>query len=149
MDLLVAFDGSDPAENALAYASDIVDATDGSLTLVNAVNPNVYEEGRSEPVAGPAEAEGNFVAESVEAAGERGQAVLEDGIDLARDLGHEADGELLYGDPVTAITDFAEAADLDTIVIGHRGRTGRAGVLLGSVAKQVVERSTVPVTVVR
>jgi len=37
-------DGSEESENAL-YAADIADATDGSITVVHAVDPTAYDEG--------------------------------------------------------------------------------------------------------
>ena len=42
-----------------------------------------------------------------------------------------------------------EARDIDHVVMGSHGRSGLSRVLLGSVAENVVRRSTVPVTVVR
>jgi len=38
---------------------------------------------------------------------------------------------------------------VDPIYLGHRGRLERVKRVLGSVAKMIVERATVPVTVVR
>ena len=57
--------------------------------------------------------------------------------------------ELLYGDPVRAITDYATEAGFDAIVVGHRGRSERAESMVGSVARGIVNQATVPVTVVR
>ncbi len=43
MDLLVAVDGSQEAESALAYATDIADAMDGSITAVHDVDPTEFD----------------------------------------------------------------------------------------------------------
>lgn len=149
MNLLVAIDGSQEAEDALAYAIDVAEAMDGSVTTVYAVDPAVYEEGGSEPISTFADADGRLVVESVQDAEERGQRVFDDAIEFAEQRDFDIETELLYGSPVTAITDYAEAEDLDTIYVGHRGRSERMELLVGSVAKGVVERATVPVTVVR
>ncbi|WP_267643433.1 universal stress protein [Haloarchaeobius amylolyticus] len=149
MRLLVAMDGSDAAENALTYAADICDATGGSITVVHAVNPAVYDTGGSAPISTLSDADRRLVVERIEDAEHRGEQHLSRATELAGDLGVSVETELLYGDPVHVITDYAEDADFDTIVVGHRGRSGRADSMLGSVAKQIVERATVPVTVVR
>ncbi|MFC7131594.1 MULTISPECIES: universal stress protein [Salinibaculum] len=149
MKLLVATDGSDPAENALAYATDIGDATGGQITAVYAVDPAVYERRGSEPASGLGDADERFIIESVEQAEERGLEILEDAVDFCADLGQDIETELLYGDPVSQIAAYAEENGFETIVVGHRGRSEHEEAMLGSVAKSLVERATVPVAVVR
>ncbi|MFC4541412.1 universal stress protein [Halosolutus amylolyticus] len=149
MKALVAVDGSEASENALAYAADVVDAMGGSITVVHAVDPTVYDEGGSEPISSLSDADQRLIIESVEDAEQRGQAVLDDAVELAAERGHDVESEHLYGDPVPVIADYAEVEGFDTIFVGHQGRSERAGLMLGSVAKSLVERATVPVTVVR
>lgn len=146
---LVAFDGSDEASNALAYATDIADAVDGEITVVNVADPYVYDEGGTEPISTFADADERLIAESLEDAEQRALAVLQRVEGLADDLGHEIETDLLYGDPVSEIATYAKAEEFDAIYVGHRGRSERGELLLGSVAKGLVERATVPVTVVR
>lgn len=149
MKFIVAVDGSKEGEAALAYATDVADAVNGSITVVYAVDPDIYEEGGSEPVQGIADAEDRLIIQSVEDAEDRGFDILDDSASFAAELGHSVETELLYGDPVREITDLAEDGGYDGIIIGHRGRSERMERALGSVAKGVVERATVPVTVVR
>ena len=149
MDILVAVDGSEESDRAIAHAADIADATAGSVTLAHVVDPSAYDTGGSEPVDFGSEADHRLIIESLEDAETRGIDVLEDAVDVAADLGVDAESELLYGGPVEELTDLAESGGFDAIYLGHRGRSERAGLMLGSVAKSVVERATVPVTVVR
>ncbi|GAB6861400.1 universal stress protein [Haloplanus litoreus] len=149
MKLLVAVDGSEEANEALAYATDIADATNGSVTVAYAVDPAIYDRGGTGPISSLSDAEQRLVIENIEDTENRGLEVLDDATDFAADLGQEVETELLYGTPVVAITDFAEEEGFDTIVVGHRGRSERTERLLGSVAKGIVERTTVTVTVVR
>jgi len=149
MKLLVAVDGSEESRQALAYATDIADATDGSIVVVHAVDPSAYDQGGTEPVATPADADRRLILESVEDAEARGLDLLDDAAAFARELGWDVETELLYGDPVTAVTDYAEAESVDTVYVGHRGRSERTDRMFGSVAKALVERASVPVTVVR
>jgi nucleotide-binding universal stress UspA family protein len=149
MKLLVAVDGSDQSDDALAYATDIADATNGSITVAYAVDPEIYDVGGSQPISTLSDAEQRLLIEDVEDAEARGMDVLEAAAALASDLGQEVETELLYGDPVVAISDYAEAEGFDAIYVGHRGRSERTERLLGSVAKGIVERTTATVTIVR
>ncbi len=56
-----------------------------------------------------------------------------------------ADGEILYGDAVDNIIDYAYDVNADLIVMATHGRTGVSHVLLGSVAEQVVRKAPCPV----
>ena len=148
MKFLVAVDGSEASEEALAVATTVAEAMDASITVVHAVSPSVYDEGGGEPLSS-AEAGRRLIVESIEAAERRGSDVVEDAVSLAADRGHDINSELLYGPPVSKIADFAEADGFDAIFVGHRGMARRAEQMLGSVAKGLVERAGVPVTVVR
>ncbi len=57
--------------------------------------------------------------------------------------------EVLYGDPGTEITTFAEEKLAELIVISSHGRTGFARFLLGSVAERVLRLAHCPVLIVR
>ena len=65
----MATDGSEETDNALAYATDFGDAMDGSITVVHAVDPAVYEERRSEPVSSLSDANRKLIIENMEDAG--------------------------------------------------------------------------------
>lgn len=138
--VLVAIDGSDPAEEALAFALD-QHATD-DLVAVTAIDPSSFVQGSPE-----------FVTPDVEAwqsqAEAEAEAVLEAAVDRAAEHGVDLETDIVYGAPARAIVQYAEEADVDHVVVGCHGRDGVARVLLGSVAETVVRRSSVPVTVVR
>jgi nucleotide-binding universal stress UspA family protein len=55
----------------------------------------------------------------------------------------------LYDKPVPVILESAARASADLIVIGARGRTGAAGVLLGAVTEQLIVGSPIPVLAVK
>ncbi|MFC5368878.1 universal stress protein [Salinirubrum litoreum] len=148
MHLVVAVDGSPEAEEALAHATDIADATDARITAVHAVDPSVPS-GDADPFGGATERDRQLIVESVETAEERGLEILDAIEDVAGNLGYEIETELVYGDPADAITDYAETVDADAIYVGHRGLSERRETMVGSVAKQFVERADRPVTVVR
>ncbi|SFC52355.1 Nucleotide-binding universal stress protein, UspA family [Halobiforma haloterrestris] len=149
MRFLVAVDGSEESENALAYAADVADAMDGSITVVHAADPTVRDEGGDEPNVSLWDADRRLTLESVADVEQRGLDLLEDAADFAAELDQDVDVELLYGDPVTEISDYADEKGFDAIFVGHRGRSERTDAMVGSVAKSIVERATIPVTVVR
>lgn len=63
--------------------------------------------------------------------------------------GVEVKEVILDGHPSKEIIDFAEANDINLIVMGTLGKTGFDRFLMGSVAENVVRNSKVPVLVVR
>lgn len=149
MRFLVAVDGSRQSEQTIEYAAELASATGASVTLVYAVDPEVYSEGGTEPISGLSDADQRLVVESIEDAERRAEDVLEEAARVAREFGVEADTETIYGDPVTSIPPYAESEGFDNLFVGHQGRSERAERVVGSVAKGIVERAGVPVTVVR
>lgn len=57
--------------------------------------------------------------------------------------------EVVPGEPIKGILDEADRQGADHIVVGTRGRTGVAHLVLGSVAEAVARRAKVPVFIVR
>lgn len=56
--------------------------------------------------------------------------------------------KIAYGDPAREILDAIESEKIDLVVMGTHGRKGLENVLFGSVARNVVRRSPVPVLTV-
>ena len=56
-------------------------------------------------------------------------------------------GQVIYGDPVDQIIDFANTNNADLIIIGTHGAKGLEKILLGSVAERVLKRAHCPVLV--
>jgi nucleotide-binding universal stress UspA family protein len=149
MHLLVAVDGSEESTAALDHAIDLATATGGSLVAVHAVVTDVHAERQGTPVPREEErSDEQLVEESMEEAEQRGEHVLADASERAADHGLTVETELLYGDPKTAIPEFAEETGADAIVVGHRSMPQEYEKVLGSVAKSLIEHAAVPVTVV-
>lgn len=148
MKFLVATDGSAESEKALDHAISLAKAAGASITVVHAVSPAVYEIG-DQPVTSLSEAERSLIMEGITEAEKRGEEIVEDAAEAAEERGLTVDTDLLYGEPVDAVVTYAEDGDYDGIFVGHRGRSEEVEGFVGSVAKKLVERSPVPVTVVR
>ena len=57
--------------------------------------------------------------------------------------------KIVFGSPISEVTDLAKKQKFDLIVIGSRGHSGVKEVFLGSVASGVVHKSRIPVMVVK
>jgi nucleotide-binding universal stress UspA family protein len=125
--LLVPTDFSDPAASALRLAQTLVEPG-GTLVLAHAIPPVMGP--ADEPLADP--------RSETWARAEYGK--------LAATLsGVSVELDLRFGAPDTAVLAAAAEQRADAIVMGTRGRTGLAHVLLGSVAERVIRRSPLPV----
>jgi nucleotide-binding universal stress UspA family protein len=148
MTFLVAVDGSDASRNALAYATDLAERLGERLLVVHAVDPAVVDMGGDEP-SSFGETADRLVAEAVEDAEADAERVLDAAAEEAIAAGIDVETELLYGPPLQTIADVTDRSDIEALFVGHRGLSERYEGLVGSVAKGLVERSNVPVTVVR
>jgi nucleotide-binding universal stress UspA family protein len=66
-----------------------------------------------------------------------------------QEQGVQVESTIVEGRPNLEIAEFAEAYNIDLIVLSSRGRSGFSRWLLGSVADRVVRGATVPVLLVR
>ena len=143
MGYLVATDGSDVSSTAVAYAAAEACVWDRPLTIVHVLTPE------------PQLVEGELVLPGSDAAIESGHDTLAAAEALAIEAADAHDGdltvstELLAGWPAETITDYAVSNDVSGIVVGHRGRSEVAGDALGSVAKSVLDKADVPVTILK
>jgi nucleotide-binding universal stress UspA family protein len=142
--ILVAYDGTPQAADALAFAVD--EWGDHDITLLYVINP--VEAGYSAGVGVPSGGEEWF------------QQAKSDAEERFATADAEYDTEfgtaIAVGRPPQAIvavaggeSDDVDAPEFDHLVIGSHGRTGVSRMLLGSVAEKVVRESPIPVTVVR
>ncbi|MDG5820559.1 universal stress protein [Natronococcus sp. A-GB7] len=137
--ILLAYDGSEPSEQALEYALDTFpDAEITALYVVPA--PRGYWASFEEP---------EDRVPNAEKAKQRGREFLDEASETASARDREIETEMIIGEPNHVIVGQAVDGEYDSIVIGSHGREGVSRVLLGSVAETVVRRSPTPVIVVR
>ena len=142
--ILLPYDGSDPAKQAVEFAADSF--PDAEVTLLHVVR-RPAETGYD--LVGMPSKVGESTAELLEAAHERGEELLDEAATIAADADLEVHREVVEGNPQRKIVEYAEENDVDHVVIGSHGRTGASRVFLGSVAERVARRSPTPVTIVR
>lgn len=143
MKYIVGADGSAVSDNAVELAAVHASELGAALEIVHVLTPETeIVDGR---VVLPGEAAAIEQGERTLEGAERVAAAAVDG----HDEPPEITTELLAGRPADAITEHADAEDADAIYVGHRGLSDRPPHVVGSVAKTVVDRTTVPVTIVR
>ena len=138
MAILVAYDGSAPAQGAVEYA--VREHPGEELILLRVV----------ELADSYTDASISLFQESLkERRKEAATELSEDVLELLDTETVEYDTETVVGDPAREIVAYAEEHDVDHVIVGSHGRKGVSRVLLGSVAEKIVRRAPVPVTVVR
>jgi nucleotide-binding universal stress UspA family protein len=135
--VLWATDGSPSADRALEQARALAKVGGGSVVVVHCEEMTLPGKGGgSLPV--------NAAEESVTGKIERQVGELSgDGVDAKLELTRAKVGGAAH-----TIVEIATRENADVIVVGNRGHTALAGLLLGSVPQRLLHISTVPVLVV-
>jgi nucleotide-binding universal stress UspA family protein len=151
--ILIAYDGSAASEHGLREAAALL-APRRALVVV------VWEAGAGfEMMELPTAGYGisavpldiRAAAETDQTLYERAQRLAQQGAELARERGLEADA-LVVADELTVaatLVRLAEERDAQAIVIGAHGHGRLSGALLGSTSQSVIRHAPCPVVVVR
>lgn len=143
MQYMVATDGSTVSDTAVDHAATQASSRDATLELVHVLTPETKL------------IDGNLVLPGEAEAIEHGERTLERATAIASEAtegsGAELDvtTELLTGRPAVTITDRASETEADGIYVGHRGLSDEQERAVGSVAKSVVDKASVPVTIIK
>lgn len=138
--VLVAIDDSVPATAALDHAlREFLDAAITVLHVIDADEPN--DSLRQRVLSREYDAHRDTAEHAAE-------IIVENARMYAEEYGREITRTTRYGRPARQIAAYAEENDIDRIVMGTHGRSGLSRLLLGSLSDLVVQRSTVPVTLV-
>lgn len=138
MSILVPVDGSKNSDRAVHHAVGLAKAAPGSsLHLLN-VQPSVGSLGAV--VASQANVEG--------CRREEGDKALASALKICAESGVEAVPHIGVGRPGSVIGEFVKRLGCQTVVMGTRGCGGIAGLLLGSVAQDVIAHVDVRVCLV-
>jgi nucleotide-binding universal stress UspA family protein len=78
-----------------------------------------------------------------------GESVVAEAAERGTERGVDTVTEVLQGEPYSTILDYADARDVDLVVMPTHGRRGLERLLLGSTTERVVRRADVPVLTVR
>ena len=152
--ILVAIDGSDHSMKAAEYAIDIAKENKAQLIALTVLDVSKIAYGASAFIASPMHG-----LEELESKRKEAQEWLDKVGKLTSQKASEndnANNSIHYKSQIEesmsvagTIVDYAEDQNMDLIVVGNRGRSGFAKLLLGSVASKVVTYATCPVLVIK
>jgi nucleotide-binding universal stress UspA family protein len=142
--LLLCYDGSEDAEQAIEHAGRLLGGRDALVVTVWQPTPALG----SLAFAGATDSMFDFV-EVNRAAAELGGRVASDGLRIAEQAGLHAEPVAVEatGPVWKTIVDIANRHDAAAIVMGSRGLTGLTSMLLGSVSNAIVHHADRPTLV--
>jgi nucleotide-binding universal stress UspA family protein len=137
--ILVAVDGSANSDRAVKHAIELV--AGGFADMLHLVNVQP-------PVGGVVS---TFVDRDTisDYHREHGAAALGSARRLCEAAAARAQAHIFVGRPAEIVAEYARKIAAKQVVLGTRGHSGMSGVLLGSVAQDVVARVDVPITLVK
>ena len=134
--ILAAYDGSMSAQTAFEFALDLAIKYRAQLHLLGVARP-------------PDFAEDVETEAWIERSERHLHNVMQPAATRAAASGIDCTVKVVVGHPAEQIVRYAEASDIDHVVVGHRGHTFFERWLIGSVARQVIAYAPCAVTVVR
>lgn len=143
--LLVAYDGSTHSKEALDWAIDLSLLSGAQVIAVKVTEP--LEVGQSYAMY-----EAGYGAELVEQLTKletNDKKLLEDAISYAREKGVSITTDLLQGNIAATLIEYATDKKADMILAGTKGHGVLEGLLMGSVTRNLVSLSHIPVLVVK
>ena len=140
--ILVAYDGSPHSKNALEWAIDL-----GLLTRAKITAVKVAEMADITPYFKVGGSTG--MIEEIEEHKEADRRILDAATLVAQRRGIAITTELLFGNIALAILEYAKENDMNLIVAGTRGHGALEGMLMGSVTRNLISLSKIPVLVVK
>lgn len=145
--ILVGYDGSAPADRAVDRAAALF--ADATLVVATVWSP-VRETAAAARVALPDSVIASAVHDLDTATQAETLKTAEAGAERARASGVEATAVAVPAGPSTwrGLLDAADEHEAEAIVVGARGRSGLASMVLGSVSSAIVFHSRRPVVVV-
>ncbi len=149
--ILVALDGSEAAEKVLPYVQVLAGRFGSTVILLRAVPPPdaALASTAAAPLVPPIPAPAYDLTAVIEAEAEQAAQYLRAVAERLEAAGVRVQVEQPEGRPAEVIIERARALGVGLIAMTTHGRSGLARAVLGSVADEVVRRSTCPVLLMR
>lgn len=142
--VLVAFDGSEHAKNALRSA---VSLGEGQITVLCVQHTMASQYARLASLAPLAVSQLNVdIEELLDVQADRLRSQI---AEITSELKVETDIQVKNGDPANEICKFAKEQNYDLIVMGSRGLGAMAELAIGSVSHKVIQHSVTPALIVK
>ena len=146
--ILVPIDGSEGSVRAATYAGELARLAHASVALLRVHSPEIYQLSVLSEIPPLTDFEYLEVMEKQMNDPDKDPAFAS-AQKAAGDVSAGLTRHIVWGQPAEVICDFAREQGMDLIVIGSRGRSAFAALVLGSTSTQVLHHAPCPVTVVR
>jgi nucleotide-binding universal stress UspA family protein len=143
MRVLLAYDGSAGADEALGLAAGLAWPAGSTIRVVSVIEPVMLG------TTGPWDRSSGFSPELDSAISGYAEERSTAAVARLREAGHAADGIVVRGRVASALLDEARSGGADLIIVGSRGQGRISSLLLGSVSSEVVDHAPCPVLVAR
>jgi nucleotide-binding universal stress UspA family protein len=137
-DILLATDGSDPADAAVDHGLSLATATGARVHALSLVDLGGVGAGAEDA---PVLEMRNYLQQAAEGA-------VEGVADRAEAAGVECVTEVREAEPVSGLLEYADEQGIDLLVVGTHGRRGVDRLLLGSTTERLLRRAERPVLAV-
>ena len=132
--IIVGYDGTEGAKAALAEALRLAAALEAEVVVAFAYR---------------ASGVGSETADYLASVRDRGEAVTEEALEVARAAGVQARGELVNDNPAEGLADLAKEFGAQLIAVGSYGEKPLRALILGSTPPRLMHLTDVPVLVVQ
>ena len=139
--ILVPIDGSESSLKALRHALILARTHNSIITLLSVIEELKLPFG-AEYMLWANESHNELIRSTLESLNRETKKIMEQESDL------DVDAEIREGVPANVIVQMALDEDYDLIVIGKRGMGVFEELVMGNVARKVVDLSKVPVTII-
>lgn len=137
--ILVPIDGSTEALAATNYARKIAEKFNSAITLIHIIQHPAYLMSDSHSVP-------SSIIESLD---ERGNQVLAQALEFFQDFDGRVTTRIEYGHPGIKITEISKENNYSLIIMGRRGMSDVAKLLIGSVSNYVLHYALCPTLIIR
>ena len=134
--ILLPFDGSENAAEALHHAGELAHWADATIQVLY-----VADTTRDSVTV--------VEGETVDVLAQKGEDIVAEAAQTLQTLGVAHETDIVQGNPAPTIAEYAERYDQDLVVMPTHGREGLSRYVAGSVSEKVVRLSSVPVLTVR
>lgn len=144
--ILVPYDFSEVATNALNFAAELAQKTSGSsVTVINVIEQPTPETFKTMGVSDPDPMENVFISKMIEMVEGKMETLMADSTYKNIDLKYK----IVLGNPYKEIAQEIIASEMELVVMGTTGASGAEEFFVGSNAERLVRFSTCPVITLR
>lgn len=144
---LVAVDGSQSSDRAVAFAAELLKGRDVEIVLLHVLEEPGYVGLWADGIMSP---EAMVIpVEMREEMEKRAEGVLESSRKMMEEKGLRAITRMRWGNPAAEIIEEARTGGYDLVVMGTHGHGALRGFIMGSVSDRVTRHAHCPVLLVR